>query len=187
MMINFTLTLFILIAACIPTAALSAEQGVEQATQDAIEQAATQAAKDIVEKATADVAEKAAEKAVEKAVEKVAADAAAEDELKAKRPDHWMGSTKVHFFVFVVDIDKIDDANQNFAANVWITLRWKDKRLANPGGRYAKSGWRRCGTRIYSWLIVKAWSRNLCPMLFRSIRTVRSTINNATPVSCLSP
>ena len=134
MMINFTLTLFILIAACIPTAALSAEQGVEQATQDAIEQAATQAAKDIVEKATADVAEKAAEKAVEKAVEKVAADAAAEDELKAKRPDHWMGSTKVHFFVFVVDIDKIDDANQNFAANVWITLRWKDKRLANPGG-----------------------------------------------------
>ena len=134
MMINFTLTLFILIVACIPAAAFSTEQGVEQATQDAIEQAATQAAEDIVEKATADVAEKAAEKAVEKVVEKVAADAAAEDELKAKRPDHWMGSTKVHFFVFVVDIDKIDDADQNFAANVWITLRWKDKRLANPGG-----------------------------------------------------
>jgi hypothetical protein len=119
-----------LIVACVPAATLSAEQDVEQATEDAIEQVATQAAEKVVEKAAAEVAEKAAEKAVEK----VAADAAAEDELKARRPDEWKGSTKIHFFVFVVDIDEIDDASQNFTANVWIRLRWKDKRLANPGG-----------------------------------------------------
>ena len=123
-----------LIVACVPAAPLSAEQDVEQATEDAIEQAATQTAEkvveQIVEKATAEVAEKAAEKAVEK----VAADAAAEDELKAQRPDEWKGPTKVHFFVFVLDIDEIDDASQNFTANVWIRLRWKDQRLANPGG-----------------------------------------------------
>ena len=120
----------ILMIACVPAATLSAEQGVEQATEDAIEQVATQAAEMVVEKAAAAVAEKAAEKVVEK----IAADAAAEDELKAHRPDEWKGPTEVEFFVFVVDIDEIDDASQNFTANVWLRLRWKDKRLANPGG-----------------------------------------------------
>ena len=120
----------VLMIACVPTATLSAEQDVEQATEDAIERAATQAAEKVVEKATAEVAEKAAEKVVEK----VAADAAAEDELKARRPDEWKGPTEVDFFVFVLDIDEINDASQNFTANVWLRLRWKDKRLANPGG-----------------------------------------------------
>jgi hypothetical protein len=120
----------VLMIACVPAATLSAEQDLEQATEDAIEQAATQAAEKVVEKTTAEVAEKAAEKAVEK----VAADAAAEDELKAQRPDEWKGPTKVDFFVFVLDIDEIDDASQNFTANVWIRLRWKDQRLANLGG-----------------------------------------------------
>ncbi len=116
----------VLMIACGPAATLSAAQSVEQATEDAIEQAAEK----VIEKAAAEVAEKAAEKAVEK----VAADAAAEDELKARRPDEWKGPTEVDFFVFVIDIDEINDASQNFTANVWIRLRWKDKRLANPGG-----------------------------------------------------
>jgi hypothetical protein len=115
-----------LIVACVPVATFSAEQDVEQAMEDAIEQAAEK----VVEKATAEIAEKAAEKAVEK----VAADATTEEELKAQRPDEWKGPTKVHFFVFVLDIDEIDDASQNFTANVWLRLRWKDERLANPGG-----------------------------------------------------
>ncbi len=36
--------------------------------------------------------------------------------------------------VFVVDIDDIDDTAQNFTANVYLRLRWKDARLANPKG-----------------------------------------------------
>ena len=34
----------------------------------------------------------------------------------------------------MIDVDDIDDANQSFAANVYLRLRWKDRRLANPGG-----------------------------------------------------
>jgi hypothetical protein len=34
----------------------------------------------------------------------------------------------------VLDIDDIDDASQSFAANVFIQLRWNDRRLANLGG-----------------------------------------------------
>ncbi len=69
--------------------------------------------------------EKAAEKAIEKAVEKA--------EIKAKRPEEWWEPTKVNFFVFVLDIDKIDGAAQSFTANVFIRLSWKDKRLAHEG------------------------------------------------------
>jgi hypothetical protein len=86
----------------------------DRATEQAVEQA--------VQKAAEKVAEKAAEQATEKA------------ELTAKRPDAWRGPTKVHFLVFVIDIDDIDDANQSFATNVYLRLRWKDSRLANPGG-----------------------------------------------------
>ena len=67
-------------------------------------------------------------------MEKAAEEAAARAEIKAKRPERWRGPTKVHFFVFIVDVDNIDDADQNFTANVWIRLRWRDDRLANPGG-----------------------------------------------------
>lgn len=90
------------------------------------------------DKAADTVVEKVVEKAVEKAAEKVAekaAEAATEKaELTARRPDEWRGPTKVHFLVFVLDIDDIDDASQSFAANVFIHLRWNDRRLANPGG-----------------------------------------------------
>jgi hypothetical protein len=96
----------------------------------------------IVEQPTNDVADKAAETATEKVAEKLAEKAAEhaseieteKAELTAQRPDAWWRPTRVHFFVFVVDIDSIDDANQNFEANVYIRLRWTDERLANPGG-----------------------------------------------------
>jgi hypothetical protein len=35
--------------------------------------------------------------------------------------------------VFVLDIDNIDGAGQSFTVNVYIRLRWKDKRLAHDG------------------------------------------------------
>ena len=102
--------------------------------QDATENVAEEAVEKAVERAVEKVAEETAEKAVEKAVEKAAEKVVEKAELTAKRPDEWRGSTKVHFLVFVIDVDNIDDANQSFMANVYLRLRWKDKRLANPGG-----------------------------------------------------
>jgi hypothetical protein len=60
-----------------------------------------------------------------------ATDAAQSPQEVTERPDAWWRPTEVEFFVFIVDIDKIDGASQNFAANVFVRLRWKDKRLAD--------------------------------------------------------
>ncbi len=49
---------------------------------------------------------------------------------KSARPGVDRGPTEIYFFVFVLDIDDIDGAAQNFAANVYIRLRWMDERLA---------------------------------------------------------
>ncbi len=86
------------------------------------------------DKATEKIVEQAVEKAAEKVVEKAAKQATEKAELTAKRPDAWGGPTKVHFLVFVIDVDDIDDANQSFTTNVYLRLRWKDSRLASPGG-----------------------------------------------------
>ena len=128
----------------------AAEKAVEKATEKTIEKAAEKAAEKAMEKATEKTVEKAVEKAAEKAVEKAvqkatektmekaAAKAAKVEteqaELTAKRPDEIKGPTTVHFMVFILDIDEIDDASQNFTANVYLRLRWKDARLANPEG-----------------------------------------------------
>jgi len=85
------------------------------------------------EKAVEKAAEKAVEKAAEKVVEKAAEKAAENAEIKAKRPEEWWEPTDVNFFVFVLDIDKIDGAAQSFTANVFVELSWKDKRLAHEG------------------------------------------------------
>ena len=90
--------------------------------------------KDTVEKAAQEAAEKATEKVLEKVVDEAEKKASEKAELKAKRPDEWRGPTTVHFFLYVMDIDEIDGAKQNFSANVYVRLRWTDKRLVNPGG-----------------------------------------------------
>ena len=92
----------------------------------AVEKVTEMAAEKAMDKAAAEAMEKVAEKAVETADEQA--------ELKARRPDEWLGLTKVNFLIFVVDINEIDDATQNFTANVYIRLRWQDKRLAKPEG-----------------------------------------------------
>lgn len=79
------------------------------------------------------VGEKTREKPVETVAEKAAADME-QAELKATRPEALKGPTTVNFMVFVLNISKIDDAGQNFTANVFLRLRWKDPRLANPEG-----------------------------------------------------
>ena len=78
------------------------------------------------------VGEKTAGKTVETIAEK-AAEKVEQTELKTTRPDAFKGPTTVHFMVFVSDIHSIDAAAQSFAANVFLRLRWKDTRLANPG------------------------------------------------------
>jgi len=112
----------------------AAEQAVKKTVSEAAQQAAEKAAQKTVEKVAEKAVEKVAGEAVKKAVEKAAADAAAQAEQTAKRPgEWWWGATKVYFLVFIVDIDAIDDADQNFTANIYLRLRWQDPRLAKPG------------------------------------------------------
>jgi neurotransmitter-gated ion-channel len=109
----------IVVCACIPsTPIFSAETGKTG----------------VVEKATGKSIEKITEKAVEKALQKAAAKVTEEAELMVRRPNELKGPTIVHFFVFIVDINKIDAAAQNFTANMYLRLRWKDARLADPEG-----------------------------------------------------
>ena len=89
--------------------------GVVPSTLFSDDKAAKNAVEVAVEKAVAKAAEKVAEKAAEEATEKA--------ELTARRPDEWRGPTEVHFLVFVLDVDEIDDASQSFATNVFIQLR----------------------------------------------------------------
>ena len=53
----------------------------------------------------------------------------------ATRPDPEGRATRVSLGVFIVDISEIDDARQTFKADVYVTLRWKDPRLASPEAR----------------------------------------------------
>ncbi len=111
----------------------AAQKAVEKVTEKTVEKAAEKAAAEAVEKAVEKVTEEQVDKAAEKAVEKAEEKAAQKAELKAKRPQEWLGPTKIHFLVFVVDIDNIDGARQSFTANVYVGLRWKDERLAHEG------------------------------------------------------
>jgi hypothetical protein len=79
------------------------------------------------------VSEKPTEKTVEQIVQK-AVEGGEQVELKTTRPEALKGPTTVNFMVFVLNISKIDDAGQNFTANVFLRLRWKDPRLARSEG-----------------------------------------------------
>lgn len=110
------------------------EKAAEKAVEKAVEKVAEKAIEKVTEKRVEKAVEKAVEKVtVEKVVERAEAKAAEKAELKAKRPEEWWKPTKVNFFVFLLDIDKIDDARQSFSANVFVRLFWKDKRLIHDG------------------------------------------------------
>ena len=49
------------------------------------------------------------------------------------RPGKDEGPTKIYVAMGLLDVDEIDTANQNFTANLFITARWNDPRLAHPG------------------------------------------------------
>jgi len=42
-------------------------------------------------------------------------------------------STQVHVSIFIIDLDKINSADQGFDANVFLRYRWRDPRLAHGG------------------------------------------------------
>lgn len=121
-----------------PISVAVAQSGESETGEKTSEKTAEKTTGKTVEKVTEKAVEKAIRKAIEKTMEKAAAKAAQEEteqaELQAKRPEESTGPTTVHFMVFVVDIDDIDDAGQNFTANVYLRLRWQDPRLANPEG-----------------------------------------------------
>jgi hypothetical protein len=86
---------------------------------------------------TQEVTPSSIESALQPAVDDVATgvpdDIAVQAEQAAVRPNAERGPTRVRFLVLVIDIDSIDAADQNFTANVYVRLRWRDERLANPG------------------------------------------------------
>jgi Neurotransmitter-gated ion-channel ligand binding domain len=110
-------------------AATKATEKTAEKVQEGAEKAATKA----VEKATTKAVERAATRAAEKAIQKVVEKDAEKAQLTGLRPDEQKGPTEIRFFVFLVDVDAIDDTHQNFIANVFLRLQWRDERLADPG------------------------------------------------------
>jgi len=57
----------------------------------------------------------------------------AETPALIERPASGNGPTQVSVGIWIVDISKIDSAEQSFTAEVAVVLRWKDPRLAHTG------------------------------------------------------
>ena len=57
----------------------------------------------------------------------------AEPPALIERPEAEKGPTQVSVGIWIVDINNIDSAQQNFTADIAIVLRWKDVRLAHTG------------------------------------------------------
>jgi hypothetical protein len=55
-----------------------------------------------------------------------------------ERPAANTGPTQVSVGIWIVDISKIDSAEQSFTAEVAVVLRWKDPRLAHTGSGIAR-------------------------------------------------
>jgi hypothetical protein len=56
-------------------------------------------------------------------------DADTDKSVVYERPGKYKGPTEVSFYVFVLDIKDIDGSEQNFRANFFVELRWKDETL----------------------------------------------------------
>ena len=52
-------------------------------------------------------------------------------EVNTGRPDPEQGPTQVEVQIFLLDLDAIDSASQNFEANVYFEATWKDSRLVD--------------------------------------------------------
>lgn len=54
--------------------------------------------------------------------------------VDAERPDADSGPTRVEVFLYLIDLTKVDGASQSFTADLFVATRWRDPRLASPGG-----------------------------------------------------
>jgi hypothetical protein len=61
------------------------------------------------------------------------ASAADSEELAGTRPGPDDQPLNVNCTLFLLDVSKIDGANQSFTADVFMMLQWEDERLATPG------------------------------------------------------
>src|SRR5438876_4638126 len=57
----------------------------------------------------------------------------AEAPVLIERPASEAGPTEISVGIWIVDITNIDSAQQSFAAEIALVLRWKDSRLAHTG------------------------------------------------------
>jgi hypothetical protein len=62
----------------------------------------------------------------------------AETPARIERPAPESGPTQVSVGIWIVDISKIDSAEQSFTAEVALVLRWKESRLAHTGSGIAR-------------------------------------------------
>jgi hypothetical protein len=53
------------------------------------------------------------------------------DSARHSRPDVGQGATEIRVGVYLLDIPRIDDADQSYVADIFLRYEWKDARLAN--------------------------------------------------------
>jgi hypothetical protein len=64
----------------------------------------------------------------------IVASAAGSEELAGTRPGPVDQPLTIKSTLFLLDVSKIDGANQSFTADVFMMLQWQDRRLATPEG-----------------------------------------------------
>jgi len=97
------------------------------------------------------------------------AGAALAQQRPLSRPGPENVPTTVAVAIWLVDIDSIDSALQNFVANVFIALTWQDARLASKGN----------GTRVYK--LTDVWHPRI--QIANEIGLVRKTMAEEVDVS----
>lgn len=58
---------------------------------------------------------------------------AGEPKPEMERPSVWKEPTEVEIAIYVIDVDEIDSAKQNFAASVYVEAHWKNPFLRHKG------------------------------------------------------
>jgi len=53
------------------------------------------------------------------------------DSVRHSRPGIGQGATEIRVGVYLLDIPRIDDADQSYVADIFLRYEWKDARLAS--------------------------------------------------------
>src|SRR5262249_37464077 len=98
-----------------------------------------------------------------------------------ERPAAESGPTEVSVGIWVVDISKIDSAEQSFTADIAMVLRWKDTRLAHLGTGLAHYALDQIGARAWVWRMKQVQLFASCRSLLRLSPTELFSIGSVTP------